>query len=136
MPRKKSSHPEQLLTHRIRTRVTAAHYERLERMRRNSDCRSVGEVARKILSAEKITVFHKDMTLNATMEELALIRRELKAIGHNINQQTKYFHSSKNEAERAWYAGRTAKLYELVNNKTDELLRMVSQLAAKWLPRS
>jgi hypothetical protein len=29
------------------------------------------------------------------MEEMALIRKELKAIGININQQTKFFHMSK-----------------------------------------
>lgn len=136
MPRKKSSHPEQLLTHRIRTRVTEAHYERLEKICKNSDCRSVGEVARKILSAEKITVFHKDMTMNATMEELAMIRKELKAIGHNINQQTRYFHTAASPTDKAWYVNRTMRLYEQVDSKVNELLAIVSQLAAKWLPRS
>ena len=136
MPRKKSSHPEQLLTHRIRTRVTAANYERLDKLRRESDCRSVGEVARKILSGERLNIFYRDISLNGPMEELALIRKELKAVGININQQTRRFHNSKSEAERLFHANRTAKDYERIEVKVDRLLTIVSQLATKWLPRS
>jgi len=91
MPRKKSPHPEQLLTHRIRTRVTATTYQKLEKLQADSDCQSVGEVSLKILSGEKMNVFYRDISLNAPMEEMALIRKELKAIGININQQTKHF---------------------------------------------
>jgi len=136
MSRKKSPHPEQLLTHRIRTRVTAATYQKLEKLRQESDCQSVGEVARKILSGEKLNVFYRDISLNAPMEEMALIRKELKAIGININQQTKRFHTSKSEAERAFYVNRTATLYQRTEAKVDSLLTIISQLAQKWLPRS
>jgi len=136
MPRKKSPHPEQLLTHRIRTRVTAATYQKLEKLQTESDCQSVGEVARKILSGEKLNVFYRDISLNAPMEEMALIRKELKAIGININQQTRYFHSSKSDAERAFYVNRTAAQYRQTEAKVDRLLILISQLAQKWLPKS
>jgi len=136
MPRKKSPHPEQLLTHRIRTRVTATVYGKLEKLRQESDCRSVGEVCRKILSGETLNFFYRDISLNGPMEELALIRKELKAIGININQQTRRFHNSKSEAERLFHANRTAKDYQRIEAKVDRLLGIVTQLAAKWLPRS
>lgn len=136
MPRKKAADQDNLLIHPIRTRVNARAYKRLDKLRRQSDCHSIGEVARKILSAEKITVFHKDISLAATMEELALTRKELKAIGININQQTKFFHTSRNEAERAYYVNCTALLYQRIEPKVDRLLTIVSQLAQQWLPRS
>lgn len=136
MPRKKAADQDSLLIHPIRTRVNDRAYKRLDKLRRQSDCHSIGEVARKILSAEKITVFHKDISLAATMEELALIRKELKAIGINVNQQTKFFHTSRNEAERAYYVNRTALLYQRVEPKVDLLLTIISQLAQQWLPRS
>ncbi len=72
--------------------------------------------------------------MNGPMEELALIRKELKAIGININQQTKYFHASKSSAERAFYALKTAELYRSIDGKVDSLLEIVSALAEKWLP--
>jgi len=136
MPRKKSSNPQELLTQFVRTRVTNAVYGRLEKIRKSGDCHTVGEVARKLLSREKITVFYKDMTLNAAMEELALIRKELRSIGININQVTKAFHSDKREAYQIIPIKKLAELCETVEAKTDVLLSLINQLAEKWLPRS
>src|SRR3546814_20322175 len=102
---------------------------------RNSNCSSVGDVARKILSRQRIVVFHRDISMNGPMEELALIRKELKAMGININQQTKYFHASQSSAERAFYALKTAELYRSIEGKVDRLLEIVSALAEKWLSK-
>jgi len=104
-------------------------------MARESDCHSVGEVARKILSRERIVVFHRDISMNGPMEELALIRKELKSIGININQQTRFFHASATAAERSFYVMKTAALYGRVDEKVDRLLVIVSALAEKWLPK-
>lgn len=135
MPRKKVINRQELLTCLVRTRVNQKTYDRLEKISRESDSRSIGEVARKILSKEKITLFHRDISLHETMEELALIRKELKAIGININQQTHRFHTSQSESERAFYALKTAQLYQEVGAKVDELLSIISKLAQKWLQK-
>ncbi|NQX42348.1 mobilisation protein (MobC) [Pedobacter steynii] len=135
MPRKKSPNPDELLTRFVRTRVTEKVYMRLDKIRLNSDCHSVGGVARKLLSQEKITLFYKDMTLNATMEELALIRKELKAIGININQITRSFNQDKAETHRAFYVLKVANQYKKVDKKVDELLTLISKLADKWLQK-
>lgn len=133
MPRKKSPNPEAVLTHFIRTRVTEKVYLRLDKISRNSDCHSVGGVARKILSQEKITLFYKDLTLNSAMEELASIRKELRAIGVNINQITRSFNQDKTEAKRSFYAIKAADQYQKIDVKVDELLTIISKLAEKWL---
>lgn len=135
MPRKKSPNPDELLTRFVRTRLTEKAYLRLDEIRLNSDCHSVGGVARKILSQEKITLFYKDMTLNATMEELALIRKELKAIGININQITRNFNQDKAETQRAFYVLKVANQYKKVDAKVDDLLTLISKLADKWLQK-
>ena len=124
------------LTHPVRTRVTKTVFEKLEKIQESSSCQTIGEVARKILSSEKILCFYKDISLNAPMEELTSIRKELKAIGVNINQQTKYFHTSDNDAQRAFYALKTAELYKGIDAKVERLLILVSQLAEKWLQKS
>jgi len=64
---------------------------------------------------------------------MALIRKELKAIGININQQTKFFHMSKSEAQRAFFTLKTAELYKKVGGKVEELLGIINRLAEKWL---
>ena len=133
MPRKTSKNPEQLLTHPIILRVNEDTYKRLEKILLHSNCQSIGEVARNILSKEKILMLTRDVTMNAPMEELASIRKELRSIGININQQTRYFHTSGNEAQRSFYFMRTSDLYKNVGQKVDRLLELVTKMSMKWL---
>src|SRR5690606_10282123 len=113
---------DKLLSRPIIVRVDEALFNRLEKLQKESDCRSIGEVARRILTGKRINCFYRDISLNAPMEEMALIRKELKAIGININQQTHRFHTSQSESERAFYTMKTAELYKQVGGKVDELL--------------
>lgn len=136
MTRKRADKREDLLTHPIILRVTETVFKKLEKLQPESNCQSVGEVARKIISGEKILCFYKDVSLNAPMEELTSIRKELKAIGININQQTKYFHTSDSEAQRAFYVMKTADLYKKVNANVETLLVLISKLTEQWLQRS
>jgi len=136
MARKKSAEPEKILSRVLRIRLTEAAFNRLEKISKSSNCRTIGEAARKILSKEKITLFYKDITLNSAMEELALVRKELRAIGININQVTKAFHTDKREHSQNSQVIKIVKLYETVETKTDTLLALVNRLAQKWLPRS
>lgn len=136
MARKKSAEPEKILNRVLRIRLTDAAFNRLEKISKSSDSRTVGEAARKILSKEKITLFYKDITLNSTMEELALVRKELRAIGININQITKAFHSDKREQSQTIQVAKITRLYEQVEAKTDRLLHIINRLAEKWLPGS
>ncbi|TCD00740.1 mobilization protein [Pedobacter frigidisoli] len=133
MPTKKPKNPEQLLTHPIIVRVNEETFRRLEKIHLNSNCQSIGEVARNILSREKILMLTRDLTMNAPMEELASIRKELRSIGININQQTKHFHTSENEAQRSFYFMRTSDLYKNVGGKVDRLLELVTQMSMRWL---
>jgi hypothetical protein len=133
MPRKKMENTEDLLSQPIIVRVNETTFKKLEKIQTDSGCQSIGEVARLILSGETINCFYRDVSLNAPMEEMALIRKELKAIGININQQTRFFHSSKSETQKAFYAGRTADLYKKVGGRVEELLAIINRLAEKWL---
>lgn len=136
MSRKKAVDQPTLLTCPVRTRITQAAWDKLEKIKRESGCQSVAEVARMVLSDEPIHCFYTDASLNAPMEEMALIRKELKAIGININQQTRSFHSAKTDAQRAFYAMKTAGQYQKVGAKVEELLKLIHQLAEKWLQGS
>ena len=135
MARRKSAKPEEVLSRVIRARVTETVYNRLEQTSKNSDCYSVGRLARKILSREKITLFHKDITMNATMEELALIRKELRAIGVNINQITRSFNQDKAGTHRAFYVLKVADQYKKIDEKVEQLLTIISRLAERWLQK-
>ena len=135
MPRKKAANPEDLLSHNIIIRITETAFKRLEKMRQQSNSPSIAEVARKILSGQKIRLFYHDISLNPVMEELAMIRKELKAIGININQITRSFNQDKAETHRAFYVLKVADLYKKADEKVDRLLVIISKLAEKWLQK-
>lgn len=135
MPRKKAANPEDLLSHNIIIRVTETAFKRLEKMRQQSNSPSIAEVARKILSGQKIRLFYHDISLNPVMEELAMIRKELKAIGINVNQITRSFNQDKAETHRAFYVLKVADLYKKTDEKVDRLLVIISKLAEKWLQK-
>jgi hypothetical protein len=136
MPRKKIENRDEILEHNLIVRVNSKLLKKLEDLQKNSNCQSIGEVARKILSKEKILCFYKDISMNEPMEELTSIRKELKSIGININQVTKNFNSTSSEAQRGFYVLKTADLYKKVDAKVDRLLTLVSQLTQKWLQKS
>jgi len=73
--------------------------------------------------------------MDATMEELALIRKELRAIGVNINQITRSFNQDKAETQRAFYVLKAADQYKKVDEKVEQLLTIISRLAERWLQK-
>jgi len=132
MARKKTARKEELLSRSIALRITQQEYRRLECIRRKSDCHSIGEVIRRILSGRKIRLFHQDTSLDGPMEELAGIRQELRAIGININQITRHFHGSSRESKRIYLASQALEQYSKTEAKINLLLSLISQLAKKW----
>ena len=133
MSRKKLADTEELLSHNIIIRVTETMFKKLEQLKQESYSASVAEVCRKILGNQKIKLYQQDVSMNPVMEELAGIRRELKAIGVNINQVTRKFNGAKDENKRSYYALQTAEMYRTIDGKVDRLLSVVSKLAEKWL---
>lgn len=134
MPRKKLKNEEDILSHNLIVRVDAAQFNKIEKLRVESNCQTVAEIVRRILSGKKINCFYTDVSMNAPMEELVSIRKELKAIGININQITRTFNQEKtSENNRAYYVLKVADLYKKVDEKVDRLLLLITKLTEKWL---
>lgn len=133
MSRKKATEREAVLTHNIVVRISEETFKKLEKIQRESDCKSIGQVVRNILADRHIKYIVKDMSMNGTMEELAMIRKEIKAIGININQQTHRFHISQSDNERSFHFRKTSEIYRSLEPKIEHLLQIVSKLAEKWL---
>lgn len=135
MGRKKISKTEKLLRHPIRTRVDDQVFNKLETLLKESNCESIGELTRKILSQEKIVTLKRDMTLQPHVQELAKIRSEIHAIGVNINQLTKHFHSTEDEHKKVFYAIKVGEEYAKVGDLVVKVGEIVEELGRKWLQR-
>jgi hypothetical protein len=113
------------LDHLIGVRVTEAFYNKLEGLRKNSNCQTIGEFARMILQKEQIIWYHKDASADAIPVELTAIRKELKAIGTNINQVTRYFHGTTIPNQKIFEALKILEEYKKISGKIDKLLTVL-----------
>lgn len=130
--RKVNTHDK--LSKKIGLRVSEPFYEKLKSWLSASNCRSIAELTRKILHKEKITLYHKNAELESVAIQLSLIRKELNAIGRNINQVTRQFHSASPHQKTALALKITAE-NQKVGEKVAALLEITGQIAAKWLSR-
>jgi hypothetical protein len=135
MGRRKAPHQEDNLTKVVLVRVTGDTYAKLEKIRFNSDCRTVPEVVRRIIEKEKIIYYHKDASMDAPMEAMIRIQKELKSIGINTNQVTRYFNGSKTEGQRWHYLQVILSEYKQIDTRVALLLSLISRLAKKWLQK-
>jgi hypothetical protein len=123
------------LDYRVFTRISKEKYEELTAMLHHSRCKTVSELLRHILENRKIVVEHYDSSLDKVMEQLSGIRKELQAIGVNINQVTQRFHTEKWPEGRLFQALEIAKLYQQADLKVSDLFEVVEKLSELWLPK-
>jgi hypothetical protein len=135
MGRKKIAVPEKVLTKHVSFRVTEADWKQFEQLRKQTDCRTIGEVVRRILSRREIIYFHKDATMDAPMETLSAIREELRRIGVNINQVARYFNSCKSDTEKNNYGMKIAEMFASLAPQIKILMALIAQMSRRWLQR-
>ena len=108
-------------------------YRHLLYLVENTNNQSVAELVRAIVVKEKILFFAVDTTMRGPMIDLAGIRKELNAIGTNINQITHAFHVAETDSQKVFHALRVAEQYKVVDERVERLLVVVAELAKKWL---
>jgi hypothetical protein len=119
----------------ISIRLSEQFYNKLEGQRGQSNCQSLGEFARKVLQKEQVIWYHKDATMDGVAAELAGIKKELRSIGTNINQVTKYFNSTNLPDRKIYEALKVLDEYNKVGSKVDKVLKIISELSQKWSPK-
>lgn len=122
------------LDYRVFTRISKEKYEQLHQMLKQSRCRTISELLRKILENKPIVVKTYDTSLDKVMEQLCGIRKELHAIGININQVTRYFHTEHSPEGKLFQALEVARLYQQTDLKISELFLIIGKLSERWLP--
>lgn len=129
----RKSDKDTLLNALISIRISTELYEKLERDRGKSNCQTLGEFARKILSEKEVIWIHRDATMDGVAAELAGIKKELRAIGTNINQVTRYFNGSAIPNQKIFEALKILDEYKKIERLSQSVLNIISNL--KWSPK-
>lgn len=126
MTRKKVEESERLI-HKITIRVSTPFKRKMEGWLAVSNSGTLAELARLIIYKEKIIWYHKDEATEMLSVEMTAIRKELNAIGHNINQVTRYFNSTTIPSQKIFDALKILDEY----NKVTEVIERISETLNK-----
>lgn len=62
---------QEILSHNLIIRVTETTFKRLEKMRNESNCASIAEIARRILSNQRIKLYYQDTIMSPKIETVS-----------------------------------------------------------------
>ena len=92
----------------------------------------MSELLRKIIDNRKIIVEYTDQGSCLLLEELALIRKEIQAIGVNINQATRRVNSERLPADRIRHALDIVGLFQQADERITRLFTLMAKLSERW----
>lgn len=116
----------------IGLRLTRDEYVAIEKRWKESTCRKLSDYVRNHLFNRSIVTTYRNLSLDASITELSLLRTELNRIGTNFNQSVRRLNSMKEIAEfRIWIAR-----YEVekttIMNKIEDIKKHIHNLASTW----
>ncbi|MDB5129801.1 hypothetical protein [Mucilaginibacter sp.] len=123
------------LEYKVFTRIGRKKYDELIAMLDNSDSRTISALLRDILEHQKIIIHTHDNTLDKTMEELSGVRKELQAMGVNINQATRKLHQTDFNTAELTQAQEILNGFQHTEAKINVLFELIDNLSEKWLPK-
>ncbi|MFP5439041.1 MAG: plasmid mobilization relaxosome protein MobC [Bacteroidia bacterium] len=122
-----------LRSHWVHLRLKASEHETLLRKWRATPCRTLSDFVRIKIFDQPLTVLQHNATVDAGLQELSLLREELRAVGNNLNQITRHINASPALAgDRNWYSGFLTARSELML-RLEALSGQLTNLSSLWL---
>ncbi|MBS1519833.1 MAG: hypothetical protein JST50_02460 [Bacteroidetes bacterium] len=85
--------------------------------------RKLSEYMRSVLLEKPVTVNYRDKAMDDVLEELVLLRRELNAIGNNLNQAMRNINAAHGDADtRLWM-----NLMSIINSKLEPSIAQIKE---------
>lgn len=135
MTRKKLINRDELLKYKVGVRFDEKTYNKLKSWVEQTNTATVGELVRKIVTNDKVTFYTRDISMKEPTDELIRIRKEINAIGVNINQITEFFHTADSSQQRLFHALRIAETYQQVSDQVNLIWRHVTEMSSQWSAR-
>lgn len=132
---RKNTPEDQALRYVVHTRLAEKKYRELMELHSRTTGLNFSAFLREILHDRPVKVFTYDRSLDMVMQELVKLRTEIKAIGININQITRYFNTYPEDFKKQFYAKTAFNDYLAINEQVEQLLAIVTELSKTWLSK-
>jgi hypothetical protein len=105
------------------TRLKPTEYQLIYNAFKKTRFNKLSEYARSILLGKPVVMNYRDKSMDDMLEELALLRKELNAIGNNLNQAVRQINSAHGNADnRLW-----SNLLSIIGNKVDPSIGQIKE---------
>ena len=117
----------------LRVRLTEGELNLIREKCSRSTSKKMSEYVRKMLLGKPITIYTRNQSLDDFMSEMAVLIKELNAIGNNYNQVVKRFHSLQQLNEVNAWAVINESSKKIMANKVDEINSKIEKINYQWL---
>lgn len=118
------------------TRLKPGELSELDKKFQKTRFRKLSEYVRCVLLEKPVTVIYRDKAMDDILEELILLRRELNAVGNNLNQAMRSINAAHGQAEQRLWAG----LFGIIQSKIEPAVRQIkdrmNEYAEIWSRKS
>jgi hypothetical protein len=119
----------------LKVRLKPSEYEAMEKRFKKTTFQSLSEFGRAMILGKPQTILYRDKSMDDTLEELILLRRELNSIGNNLNQAMRNINSAHGHAETRLWMG----LLSVINGKLEPAIQQIktkmNEYADLWLQK-
>lgn len=113
--------------HWVNVRMTTQEFKQLEDNRKKTTEQTNSAYIRKLALNQPVTIRNRNASLDDLIEETIHLRKELNALGQNINQAVRKLHTLKMIPEfRAWL-----QQYEYTHQQIESMMNTISTTIAK-----
>jgi hypothetical protein len=106
---------------RVTTRFKEDEFKLIDNRFKKTRFRKLSEYIRSVLLEKSVTVMYRDKSMDEVLEELILLRKELNAIGNNLNQTVRNINSAHGGADtRLWI-----NLLGIINSKLEPSINQI-----------
>src|SRR6478752_8657688 len=117
----------------LQVRLTPHEFQKIYVGCSHSTCHKLSDYARKKLLNKPITIYHRNQSFDDFMTEMAVLIKELNALGNNYNQVVKRLHSLQHFNEVNAWAIINESSKKILARKVDEIKLKIAQINDQWL---
>jgi len=118
---------------RLTLRFTDDEYAKLAGNWKNSTVRKLSDFVRRLIFGRKVTVYTRNKSLDELLEQLALLRRELKAIGVNFNQAVHRLNMTDHSPQMQAWVERFGRDRDRYFALFEEVCSKINSVSEQWL---
>jgi hypothetical protein len=120
----------------LHIRLTPDELQKISGNHQRTTSRELSAFARKRLLEEPLTYYTRSASMDKGLQELVQLRKELNAIGNNLNQQTKKLNSFTATPGLGVMMESIILLRGQLDTKLEEINNGINHLAKQWLQES